>query len=143
MKVIRLKDDIYRTHIYFVNECTEEEFVAHVKKKYGVEYEVVGTAGRTSHLKSENGATVLFWIRTIDCKCCTLIDSLVTARHEIDHVTVAALKIAGIPYSPENEEVIAYFSDTIFYQVIKHLRIKVTSMPKGKGYPKAKKKKKK
>ena len=113
-KFFKIEDDLYRTTIYVVSNCTMAELSKLIQKK-GLSWEADGLdtdGGQYYKLQGENGFIVhLIWLKDWDSK--NLFDSIIDLVHEVDHLAFSVLETAGIKCDFENSETHAYYQSWI------------------------------
>lgn len=99
----RLYCDIYNAHVLFYTECTQEEFIDHINKKYNIliEDDYSDCLGITMQANTEERTYYIIWVRNLN--------DTQTLVHEVLHLTYKILDDRGVVLSNDNNEAVAYY----------------------------------
>lgn len=120
MKVIKIKDEIYHTHIFVIPKSNEDDLVKYFKKKYRMEY---------VHENDSDGIhfSVINVKQGIDHHY-LIFDNFENSavgigifNHELLHMVFNSLEVVGMKFSNDSEEAYTYFAGYLTEKILDKL----------------------
>ncbi len=119
MKHKFIEDKTFNTYIYFCYDCSEEEFISYVNRKYNQSFEILQCLGKTTILEKPNTnvVRVLVWVNKIN--------NYETIAHELIHAIRYWLQdYQNINLNSKTEEIYTLLHSFYMREILKIKKIK-------------------
>jgi hypothetical protein len=117
LKCFKLKDPVYDNAIWFVYNCTHEEFNDWCASKFKISIlddEEKPTAGLCRELICKNGIAYAIWIKYI----VEDIYAMGLVVHELFHMVIMVMRNIGMELNGGSEEAFSYYFEYLYKQIL-------------------------